>query len=158
MTSPTIRRAGPEAGGVCTGILETLPGWFGNAEARRSYAEAAARGPSWVASERGAPLGLLTLARPTEAARDVHLLAVRRDRHRRGVGRALLATAEEAARREGARCLTVRTLGPSAPGPAYEDTRAAYEALGCVPLAELRGVWEDMPMLLMCKAIEEDAR
>ena len=136
-------------------LLADLPDWFGVPENDARYAEASRRHPSWLARGAREVLGVLTLTAPTEEARDVHLLAVRRGWHRRGLGRALVAAAEARARAEGARALTVRTLGPSHPSRAYAGTRSAYAALGFVALAELEGVWGDgVPMLLMCRPIE----
>jgi GNAT superfamily N-acetyltransferase len=74
--------------------------------------------------------------------------------HRKGVGRRLVAFAEDEARRTGAHFLTVKTLGPSAQSSHYEATRRFYEAVGFLALEEFTAVWgEDNPCLLMAKPI-----
>ena len=158
--SDSLSVSAPTAGDPCATavavILADLPEWFGVPESTQRYVEAARHGPTRLALAGDRPVGAMTLTRPTDAARDIHLLAVRRDWHRRGVGRMLVAAALGAARSEGARFLTARTLGPSEPSAAYAETRAAYLALGFAPLAELVGVWPDgRPMMLLCRAVRE---
>ena len=152
--------AAPASGDGCATAVASIPAdppeWFGVQENARRYAETARHEPTWLALAGDRSTGVMTLTRPTDAARNVHLLAVRRERHRRGVGRALVAVALDAAGDEGARFLTVRTLGPSDPSAAYAGTRAAYLALGFAPLAELVGVWPDgRPMMLLCRTVQE---
>lgn len=153
IAAPVAGDAGAEA---VASILAGLPEWFGVPENDRRYAEAARREPTWRALVADRAVGVMTLTRPTDAARDVHLLAVRREWHRCGVGKALIEAALDAAGREGARFLTVRTLGPSDPSAAYARTRAAHRAMGFAPLVELHGVWADgRPMMLLCRTVRE---
>lgn len=135
-------------------LLGGLPEWFGVPENAARHAEAARANPTWLAREGRDAVGALVLTSPTDEACDLHLLAVRRDRHRRGVGLALIEAAEAHARGLGARFLTVRTPGPSASSARHAETRAACRALGFAALAELDGVWEGTPMLLMGRPIE----
>jgi ribosomal protein S18 acetylase RimI-like enzyme len=86
----------------------------------------------------GSVAGYVALGTPTglEANRHVVLirgLAVAPSHQRRGVGRALLAAAEAAARERGARRLTLRVLAPNT------GARALYEAHGFV----IEGVQRD---------------
>jgi GNAT superfamily N-acetyltransferase len=86
------------------------------------------------------------------------VLGVRRDRHRRGVGRRLVAAAEAHCRAAGLIYLTVKTLAPSHPHPFYARTRAFYAALGFVPLEVLPKVWGGgNPCLLMVRRIDTRA-
>jgi len=54
----------------------------------------------------------------------------------------------------GARFLTVKTRGPSAPYEPYDRTRRFYQALGFAALEETTAYWgPENPTLVMAKAI-----
>ena len=77
----------------------------------------------------GEVAGFLALKFHTAVAAEAYVLGVRREWHRKGVGKALFAAAEEMAGLRGCRYLTVKTLAASHPDPNYRNTRL-YEALG----------------------------
>ena len=82
------------------------------------------------------------------------MIGVLADRHRGGIGRALLAAAEGWLRERGVRYLTVKTLSSTDPDPGYAGTRAFYEATGFVPLMELPTLWgAGNPCLVMLKTL-----
>jgi GNAT superfamily N-acetyltransferase len=138
------------AGAECASILAELPEWFGVAASNATYAEAAERQPTWVAQDAGEALGVMVLTDPGFSALDVHLLAVRRRAHRRGVGRALIGQACAVARELGKPYLTVKTQGPSAGYESYDRTRAFYEAVGFAGLEEFTEIWgPENPCLVM---------
>jgi coenzyme F420-0:L-glutamate ligase/coenzyme F420-1:gamma-L-glutamate ligase len=132
-------------------ILRDLPEWFGIEEWVRSYIEDAAKLPTFaVEPDRG----FLCLKQHTPRAAEVYVMGVRRDQHRRGVGRALVEAAATWSRARGIRYLHVKTLGPSRPSRGYGATRAFYEGVGFVPLEELHGLWsEDNPTLILVKDV-----
>ena len=98
-----------------------------------------------AAPEAGGLIGVVLLEQHFPTSAEIHLMAVARRWHRRGVGRALLAATEDHARCLGARLLTVKTLGPSDPDASYATTRAFYEAMGFVPVEEFTTVWPGPP-------------
>lgn len=161
-------------------ILEELPEWFGIDRFTHEYVEAAAKFPNYVAvaapelrprggAERhgAAPaigadggaipledvLGVLLLDQRYPTSAEVHLLAVRRKHHRGGIGRALMERVEHDLRAQGVRLLSVKTLGPSAPDPGFDQTRAFYTACGFHPVEEFPDLWADSPCLLMAKPL-----
>ena len=142
------------SGAICRSILATIPEWFGLPVSNAEYEALAQTGPAIVALDGGEPVGLMLLKRHFETTLEVYFLAVLRDRHRRGAGRALMAHAEAIARAEGRRFVSVKTRGPSKPYEPYERTRRFYEALGYAALEERTDIWgpED-PALIMAKAI-----
>ncbi|MGZ0151613.1 GNAT family N-acetyltransferase [Kribbella sp. WER1] len=79
----------------------------------------------------------------------MHLLAVKPDHHRQGIGRTLVNQLVTELRRDGCELLQVKTLGPSHPDPGYAHTRKFYRAVGFRPLEELQGFWGSNPCLLM---------
>jgi GNAT superfamily N-acetyltransferase len=151
-------------GAAAEEILRALPAWFGIESALLEYAAAAEELPTFVVRAPGAGTpgaepggevaGFLTL-RPTSArAVEVHVMGVRPEHHRRGIGRALVERAAAYARAEGFALLHVKTLAPSDPDPGYAGTRAFYEALGFVPLEELPQVWgPENPCLLLVRPL-----
>jgi GNAT superfamily N-acetyltransferase len=160
-------------------ILEELPEWFGIDRFTQEYVEAAAKFPNYVAVAAPEPpppgafpsgsglavgadggviaprdaLGVLLLDQRYPTSAEVHLLAVRRKHHRTGIGRTLLDRVENDLRAQGVRLLSVKTLGPSASDPGFDQTRAFYIACGFHPVEEFPDLWVDDPCLLMVKAL-----
>jgi GNAT superfamily N-acetyltransferase len=148
-----VRRDGPVPNDV-EHLLAALPDWFGIDEANRSYVADAARLPTWTArTADGEVVGVLLLARHFPESAEVHLLAVAPDRHRHGIGRALVDAAAADSRAAGARLLTVKTLGPSHPDQWYATTRTFYTAVGFLPVEELAELWPGNPCLIMVRPL-----
>jgi GNAT superfamily N-acetyltransferase len=150
MPVDVVRRADPEAVGA---ILQSLPEWFGIPEANASYVADAPRLPSYLALDGDQIVGVALVSQHFPPSRELHLLAVRRDRHRQGVGRQLMAAVEGDLRDAGVRLLEVHTVGPSHEHAGYAATRAFYESLGFVPVHELELVDWNGPTLIMVKPL-----
>jgi len=145
------------SGMLCSQILATLPSWFGIEEVNRHYAEVAERSPAIVASVAGQDIGLLVLVRHSRSAAEIHLIAVRPEWHRQGVGRLLVERAEESLAGEGVEFLQVKTLSDRDPDVGYQKTRAFYAACGFRPLEELPTLWGPAnPALQLVKALGAD--
>jgi coenzyme F420-0:L-glutamate ligase / coenzyme F420-1:gamma-L-glutamate ligase len=137
---------------IAEAVLRDLPDWFGIEEATVEYIDAAASLPTFAVEPE---VGFLSIKQHAPRAAELYVMGVRREQHRRGIGRALVAEAERWCRARGIRYLQVKTLGPSRPDPGgYDDTRAFYEAVGFVALEELRGLWShDNPTLILVKDV-----
>ena len=136
---------------IAEAVLRDLPDWFGIEEATRQYIEDAATLPTLAVEP---DLGFLCVKQHTPRAAELYVMGVRREQHRRGIGRALVAEAERWCRARGIRYLQVKTLGPSRSDPGYDATRVFYEAVGFVALEELTGLWShDNPTLILVKDI-----
>ncbi|MEI9995737.1 MAG: GNAT family N-acetyltransferase [Rhizomicrobium sp.] len=141
-------------GALCAEILAALPDWFGSAEANAAYVRAVEHLPVFAALENGVAQGFLALKRHTPHAFEIHVMGVRPAQHRRGAGRALVQGAAAHAGQAGARFLTVKTLAPSHPDPAYAETRAFYEASGFLALEEFPLLWNpENPALMLALAL-----
>jgi GNAT superfamily N-acetyltransferase len=152
----TLRPQG--SGAVCRAILATIGDWFGMPASNAEYEHLAQSGPALIALDGGAPVGLMLLKRHFDTTLEVYFLGVDASRHRQGVGRALMARAEDTARQEARRFVTLKTLGPSAAYEPYERTRRFYQALGYAALEEFLEYWgPGNPTLLMAKAIRQAA-
>ena len=134
-------------------ILGMLPGWFGIESAVRDYVEYARTHPVWAAVVDGRVVGVMLIHPHGDVSAEVHLLAVEPGLHRRGIGSALLATAEGRLREDGVRLFHVKTLGPSDPDVDYARARAFYEARGFLPMEELPDHWPGNPCLIMVKPL-----
>jgi GNAT superfamily N-acetyltransferase len=142
----------------CDAILRSLPEWFGFEVANAQYVRDLAVYPAFVAVEGDDVLGFLALHHYGTKASEVHVLAVCRDHHRQGIGRALLQAAEASLSDE-VKLLQVKTLGPSSGDAGYSKTRAFYQSLGFIPLEETRAFWgEQQPTLIMVKPLRCDER
>ncbi|MGI8523181.1 MAG: GNAT family N-acetyltransferase [Nocardioides sp.] len=150
MPATVVRGADPAAVGE---ILSGLPDWFGIAEANEHYVEAAGQLPSYLAVDGEDVVGVALVAEHFPQARELHLIAVRRDRHRSGVGRLLVETIEADLRRDGVRLLEVHTVGASHEGAGYARTREFYLALGFVAMNELDRIDWDGPTVILVKSL-----
>jgi coenzyme F420-0:L-glutamate ligase/coenzyme F420-1:gamma-L-glutamate ligase len=136
---------------IAEAVLRDLPEWFGIEAETAAYIEAAATLPTFAVRP---DVGFLCLKQHTPRAAELYVMGVRREHHRGGLGRALLAEAESWCRANAVRYLHVKTLGPSRPSREYAATRDFYEAVGFVALEELHGLWsDDNPTLVLVKDV-----
>jgi GNAT superfamily N-acetyltransferase len=143
-----------DKGAVCAEILASLPTWFGMPESNAAYKRDVELLPMFVAEDGGRVQGFIALKRQTAHAFEIHVLGVRPELHRKGLGRALVARAEGHARENIARFLTVKTLSSTHRDPGYAKTRAFYEAMGFLPIEEFGTLWSpDNPALMLLKVL-----
>jgi ribosomal protein S18 acetylase RimI-like enzyme len=153
--SPRVRRFRAEDAEPCRELLGGLSDWF-QPEAVEAYLADLPRALSWVAVEAGTErlVGVSSLTRPQPRAFEVHLLAVARAEHGRGVGRLLLGLGERFAISQGARFMQVKTLGGSRVDPFYDRTRGFYGRLGYEALFESERLWgENNPVVVLVKQL-----
>lgn len=153
----TIRVEGPrhDVTGPCETLLRSLPEWFGIESAIEQYARDIAALPTFIAGTSQKPDGFLTVRRHYPEAAEIHVMAVERSQHRRGIGRALVHACEAWLAADECRYLQVKTLGPGRPCEHYAGTRAFYHAIGFVPLEEFPTLWDPRnPCLLMIKTLD----
>lgn len=135
---------------ICDGVLGDLSDWFGFEVVNAAYVRDVAELPTFAIGDDA----FLALKVHNPRAAELYVIGVRRDRHRQGLGTALLDAAEAYLRARDVEYLQVKTLGPSYPDEGYERTRRFYETRGFVPLEEIHGLWDtDNPCLLMVKRL-----
>jgi GNAT superfamily N-acetyltransferase len=145
----------------CDAIVATLPYHFGDEEGRRECARAVRSQRGLVAEEDGEVVGFVTIEPRFDRCVEVTWMAVRADRRRKGVGRALLDRLVTEARAEGRHFLLVLTVSPS-DGPdeipdGYQATRLFYEANSFVLARDFPGYWTSDTPVLMVRPLGEDA-
>lgn len=158
-TTGAVTLRGPVAGqgARAEGVLRALPEWFGIEQSIVDYARDADELPTFVAEAGDELVGFLTLKPTSAQALELHVLGVRREWHRRGVGRRLVEAAAGYARAAGHTLLHVKTLAPSDPDENYAKTRAFYLACGFLPLEELTAVWgPDNPCLILVRCLAHE--
>ena len=135
-------------------ILDQLPDWFGRPDSNREYVASAATLANYAAVADNGVVGVCLVREHNPKSAEIHLIAVRPDHHRAGVGRALVAAVEAETRATRKQLLSVKTYGPSGKSEPYERTRRFYEALGFIPLEENTAIWgEDNPCLILVKPL-----
>jgi GNAT superfamily N-acetyltransferase len=131
--------------------MRSLPDWFGIEDAIVRYVKDVATMETWIAEDANEPVGFLTLRSHNPSSSEIQVMAIRARVHRRGVGRALVEHAAAILRQRGVEYFHVKTLGPSRPNEAYENTRRFYHSVGFVPLEENR-LWGDAnPCLILVR-------
>jgi len=156
-SSPTIRITPPATGlgAACAPILRSLPKWFGIESTLLEYIERIEELPTVLAMHEDQAIGFMSVEQHFPSSSELHVLGIRPEWHRKGVGRRLLEAAEAHARRTGARFLQVKTLSPRRECPYYSRTRLWYQAMGFTPLTELLTLWdEDTPCLQLIKVLD----
>jgi XTP/dITP diphosphohydrolase len=144
---------------ICRAVLESLPDWFGIPAAIDQFCREVRDLPMWVARKGNGVAGLATVQQHFPAAAELHLIAVRAEHHRAGLGQRLLAEIEAYLKTQAARVLTVKTLAPSAGDQFYAGTHRFYAVQGFVPLEVFPTVWnEENPCLLMAKTLRVPRR
>jgi GNAT superfamily N-acetyltransferase len=154
LTSVIVRPLEQSDVPLCEGILAGLPAWFGIREANERYIRDLSVYPSYVAASGDRIVGFASIHHHNAESAELHILAVSKHCHRRGIGRLLLQRIEDELLRAGTRLLQVKTLGPSDGDEGYTRTRAFYLAMGFIPLEETTAYWgEENPTLIMVKPL-----
>ncbi|MEN3952361.1 GNAT family N-acetyltransferase [Iodidimonas sp. SYSU 1G8] len=141
-------------GALCRSILESLPEWFAIPRAVTQYCEDAEQLPMLRCRADGELIAFTSLKHHTAYATEISVMGVRREFHRQGIGRAMLAEAEDYVRGLGGTYLTVKTLAASNPDPSYQSTRQFYEGIGFMPVEIFPTLWGDTnPCLLVIRPV-----
>ena len=139
---------------ICDDILRSLPEWFGIEESLKNYIEETRSRPMFVSKEGETVTGFLTLTLHNEFTGEIHVMKIRKEYHRKGIGKALAEYAVAYLLKKKYEFLTVKTLSPSRECPEYEKTRKFYLALGFKPLEEFKTLWgKDNPCLFLVKSL-----
>lgn len=135
-------------------ILHSIPDWFGIEESIMEYVQKVQDKPFYAAYYDHEAIGFISIQVHNPYTAEVYVIALRSDFHRKGIGTALLHTAEQMLRKEHYRFLMVKTLAPSADYEPYDRTRAYYQSVGFYPLEEIKEIWgKENPCLIMVKNI-----
>jgi GNAT superfamily N-acetyltransferase len=128
---------------ACAALLAELPEWFGIPESNAAYVRSLETLPAFVAvdDETEALQGFVALQPHGPRSAEILVMAVDREMHHHGLGRALIGAAERWCTEHDVGWLHVKTRGPSTYDEAYERTRRFYRAMGFEVLYESITEW-----------------
>ena len=138
----------------CYEIFNELDGWFGSEEINSDYANQLNEGSSFVAVVEGRVEGVISLQWHFGTTAEIYSMAISLAHHRNGLGRRLLAAAENLAKDKKYVYLHVKTLGDEVPHSGYKKTRAFYESYGFRRLFQTKDLWDGLPTMLYVKTID----
>jgi GNAT superfamily N-acetyltransferase len=138
----------------CEQILRSLPGWFGIETALLEYAEATNRLPTFVAVADGTIVGFITLEGHSAIEWEIHCIAIHKSFRGKGIGAALVSSAEDWMKEKGALILLVKTIAESHPSPEFKESRAFYNSIGFASDKIIPDIWgPSNPCLQMRKEL-----
>jgi len=158
--SESVVITGPETGcaSSCEPILRALPAWFGIDSAIAQYVKDIEQEPTFLArvdNGDGEVVGFVTIRRHFPESAEVHVMGIRAEYHRRGIGRTLIEAAERWLAADRCRLLQVKTVSADCEDPYYGRTRAFYRAVGFQPLEVFPTLWDARnPCLVLVKALD----
>lgn len=123
-------------------ILESLPDWFGIPEAREEYVSESKSKPFFCALDGETAVGFLYLKETGRHTVELAVMGVRKEYHRRGIGRKLFDAAKKEAKKQGYSFIQVKTvqMGKYAE---YDDTNQFYLSLGFKELEVFPHLWDE---------------
>ncbi|ACM29552.1 GNAT family N-acetyltransferase [Agrobacterium sp. SHOUNA12C] len=145
-----------DKGNICREIMSELTEWFSEPDVIETCAEAIESLPMFGCVDNNRIAGFVAMRSHPPDAMEILVIATRRAYHRSGVGKRLLAAAEDCARSAGCKILTVKTLAPRGKDePQYDATRAFYDRNGFIRAEIFPTLWhEDHPCLFFVKPLE----
>lgn len=139
---------------VCESILRSLPLWFGLEPAIVNYIKDVKPMDTWIAYEGDTAIGFISIHKHFDHSAEIHVMGILSEYHRKGIGHALLSSAEIDLRSTGVKFLTVKTLSESRENKEYAQTRNFYLKTGFTPLEEFKTLWDEHnPCLFLAKAL-----
>ena len=134
--------AADEKSRIAREILETLTDWFEVEESRERYIADSTGQAFWASVDKDVVEGFLCLKETGKETMELAVMGVRKERHRRGIGRRLFAAAKDYAAREGYEFIQVKTVR-SGVYEDYDSTNEFYRSLGFKELEVLPDYWDE---------------
>lgn len=139
---------------ISTGILKSLPNWFGIPESTQEYINESSNLPFFAAIDESKPIGFISVKENNKYTAEIYVMGVLSDYHKQGIGRALFNKVLQWAKEKGYEFLQVKTLDESHPDVYYAGTRKFYQSIGFKPLECLPELWgKENPCLIMIQHI-----
>ena len=127
---------------ICRAILEALPEWFGIPEAREEYIRESVGRIFFCAYDRNRPVGFLCLKETGNATVELYVMGIRKEYHRRGIGRQLFRQARDAAAGAGYAFMQVKTV-QMGKYEEYDRANRFYLALGFREFEVFPTLWDE---------------
>lgn len=123
-------------------VLESLPEWFGISESRERYIRESAAQTFFAALDGTEPMGFLCLKKTGRDALEISVMGVRKEFHRRGIGRELFRQAKRYAQNQGYSFLQVKTVQMGR-YEEYDQTNRFYLSLGFREFEVFPTLWDE---------------
>lgn len=138
---------------IAEDVLKRLPDWFGLPESTQTYIEDSGSMPFWAWKEDGNAQGFIALKETSPYAAEIYVMGVLPEKHRSGIGKALVAALEEYAKEKGYSFLQVKTV-QTGHYEEYDRTNAFYQRMGFQELECLPTLWDEWnPCQIYIKAL-----
>ena len=133
-------------------VLLDLPEWFGLPESIKGYIEESRELLLWRAVEDNKTIGFITLKETSESTCEIHCMGIKKEYHRRGIGRKLQDIFEKIARGK-YKYVQVKTVDEGH-YEEYDRTISFYESIGFSKLEVFPKMWDERnPCLVMVKKL-----
>ncbi len=133
-------------------ILSDLPEWFGLPESTKAYMEESKTLTLFSARTDDETLGFITLKETSEDVCEIHCMGIKKDYHRKGIGRKLQDAFEEFAKGK-YKYIQVKTIDEGH-YKEYDQTIAFYKSVGFVKMEVFPTLWDEWnPCLVLIKKI-----
>ncbi len=131
-------------------VLADLPDWFGLPESTNQYIEDSKKLPLWVAKKCEDIIGFITLKETSKDTCEIHCMGIKKDYHRKGIGKKLQDSFEEFAR-DKYEYIQVKTVDEGHYDE-YDQTVAFYKSMGFRKLEVFPTLWDEWnPCLILIK-------
>ncbi len=141
---------------ICRTILTALPEWFEIPESIEEYAQSVREMPLWADIENGIRRGFAALKETSPYAAEIHVMGVRKEYHRNGIGRELFAQLHSYAKERGYGFIHVKTVAQGFYAD-YDLTNAFYRSIGFKELECLETLWgKENPCQIYVMAIKTE--
>ena len=130
-----------EKSAIAADILGGLPEWFGIPESVAEYVKNSAGMPFWAVYVEGRPVGFMALKETGTYTAEIYVCGIRKEYHRKGMGRALLGCFLDYAAGHGYEYVQVKTV-QKGHYPEYDRTNAFYGAVGFRELECFPDLWD----------------
>jgi len=127
---------------ISRSILESLTDWFEVEESREQYIKESADQPFWASVDGDVYEGFLCLKETGRTTMELAVMGVRKECHRKGIGRRLFAAAKDYASMHGYEFIQVKTV-KSGVYEDYDITNRFYLSLGFRELEVLADYWDE---------------
>lgn len=138
---------------VCRNISEDLSEWFGIPEANEKYAKGVKERLSFGYFVDESCVGMLSLEFPFKNNANIYWMAVKKNWHHKGIGKALLNKAELICRERNIESITVETLSSKENDSYYLKTLNFYLKEGFKQLFELNTYGPSYTMVYLSKIL-----